>query len=468
MVRRTKIVSTLGPATDTQEVVAALIEAGLDVARLNTSHGSHDEHARRIALVRQEAERLHRPVAILLDLPGLKIRTGRCRGGGAVADGDRVTLVEGSDAELPQIAIDHPGFAEGLSEGDQVLLDDGRIALRVERTGPVRADCVVDAGGALRDRMGVHLPARSVRAPSWTDQDREHLEFGLAQDVDYVAVSFVRCAEEIHRVRQRMAAAGSPVPIVAKIETPQAVDDIERIVQAADAVMVARGDLGVEFSPETVPVLQRRIVAAAKRQLRPVIVATEMLQSMITARRPTRAEASDVAHAVFDGADAVMLSAETAVGHHPPRAIQTMARIVVEAERFQRGKAERPHTAARGSLAESVAFNAADVAEETSASAIVAFTRSGRTARLVSQARSPVPVVALSPDAHTCRRMALLWGVEPRSVDELSRWDELRRAAEAQLVADERIEPGDRFVVVFGAPVGSGAETNSLCVFAAG
>jgi pyruvate kinase len=224
----------------------------------------------------------------------------------------------------------------------------------------------------------------------------------------------------------------------------------------------------VEVSPETVPVLQRRIVACAKRQLRPVIVATEMLQSMVTARRPTRAEASDVAHAVFDGADAVMLSAETAVGDHPPRAVQTMARIVEEAERFQRSRGDRPSSATRGSMAESIAFNAANVAEETGASAIVAFTRSGRTARLVSQARSPVPLVALSPDAHTCRRMSLLWGVEPRGIGELSRWDDLRRAAEAELLAHQLVQPGDRFVVVFGAPVGSGAETNSLCVYQAG
>lgn len=464
MLRRTKIVCTLGPATDSSAAVASLIEAGLDVARLNASHGSHDEHARRIALVRAEAERLRRPVALLLDLPGLKIRTGASRGGG-IAQGETVTLIEGGEAELPEIAIEHEGFAKGLEHGDQVLLDDGRIALRVVGVSAQRADCVVDAGGALRDRMGVHLPARRVQAPSWTEQDRAHLEFGLRQGVDFLAVSFVRSAQEIQQVRQRIASARHCVPIVAKIETPPAVDDLAAIVDASDAVMVARGDLGVEFPPESVPVLQRRIVGMAQQHRKPVIVATEMLQSMVTARRPTRAEASDVAHAVFDGADAVMLSAETAVGSDPARAVQTMARIVVEAERsLLADKGMRPGQAQRDSMAESIAFNAADVAEELGAKAIVAFTRSGRTARLVSQARSSVPLVALSPDPHACRRMALLWGVEPRVAGELSRWEELRRTAEEQLRAESLLQAGDRYVVVFGAPVGSGAETNALCV----
>lgn len=468
MTRRTKIVGTLGPATDDDRVLEALLTDGLDVARLNTSHGTREEHARRIALVRAAAEHLRRPVAILLDLPGLKIRTGTVAGGDAVADQERVWLVEGHEASLPELAIDLEGFAAGLSDGDPVLIDDGRIALRVVDVAGERVECLVEAGGAVRDRMGVHLPTRSVRARSFTEQDQQQLDLALEQQVDFVAVSYVRSAQEIDEVRQRMAQADRRVPIVAKIETLPAVEQLGPIVAAADAVMVARGDLGVEFAPEVVPVLQRRIVGVARQRRRPVIVATEMLQSMVSARRPTRAEASDVAHAVFDGADAVMLSAETAIGNDPARAVRTMARIVVEAERLQQQEASRPGQAKRSSSAESVAFNAADVAEELGAKAIVAFTRSGRTARLVSQARCSVPLWGLSPDAPACRRMALLWGAEPRQVAELSRIDELRSTAERQLRDESSIEPGDRFVVVFGAPVGSGAETNALCVYRAG
>jgi pyruvate kinase len=454
---------------DGQAQLESLVQAGLDVARLNFSHGSREEHAARFADLCAVAQRVGKPVAILQDLCGPKIRTGAFATDRLEAQlGDHVTLVEGSESTYPQIAIQHPGFAAKLAAGDRVLLDDGRIGLRVVEPQGDRVLCSVEIAGQLRDRVGVHLPARSVEGGALTAKDYGDLEFGLELGVDYVAVSFVRRTEDLRETRRFCATLGRSVPLIAKIETPPAVEALEAVVAEADAVMVARGDLGVEFSPEAVPVLQRRIIQVSRRLRKPVIVATEMLQSMVRGTRPTRAEANDVANAVFSGVDAVMLSAETATGAHPALAVQMMARIVQEAERSIRGEVSRPGTAPRASVPESIVFNAADIANEIGAKALVAYTSSGATGHSASQARPEVPLIAFSPSAEVCRRLALCWGVVPYQVDPLAHPDAMVDYANAHLLRTGLLAPGDTFVVVFGSPVGLDSRPNSIQVHTAG
>ena len=469
MSRRAKIICTLGPAVDGRAQLESLVTAGMDVARLNFSHGTHEEHERRFRELRAVAEQAGRAVAILQDLCGLKIRVGSFGGEPPEARiGDEVILVEGASSSYPEIAIQHEGFFRGLQPGDRVQLDDGRVGLRVTKLDGDRVICTVEIPGRLRDRVGVHLPARSLAPGALTDKDRADLAFGLKLGVDYVAISFVREAGDLQTARALCEKLGRVVPLVAKIETPPAIDDLEAVVRASDAVMVARGDLGVEFSPEAVPVLQRRIIRVARELHRPVIVATEMLQSMVEGTRPTRAEANDVANAVFGCADAVMLSAETATGAHPALAVEMMARIVVEAERSVADEVLRPGTAPRESIEESIAFNAADVADEIGAKALVAYTSSGATGRLVSQARPRVPLVAFSPRQDVCRHMALWWGVMPHEAPMLDHPDAMVDFANDSLLAQGVVSPGDTFVVVFGAPVGFQSPTNSLRVRIAG
>jgi pyruvate kinase len=469
MQRRAKIICTLGPAVDGTAKLESLIDAGMDVARLNFSHGTHQEHAARFTELAAVAARHSRAVATLQDLCGPKIRTGAFDPPSPEAElCDEVALIEGSASTYPQIAIGHQGFAARLEPGDRVQLDDGRIGLRVLKVEADRVVCSVEIPGKLRDRVGVHLPARSVEGGALTDKDRVDLEFGLKLGVDYVAVSFVRQAEDLRETRQLCAKLGRVVPLIAKIETPPAVEHLEEVAAEADAVMVARGDLGVEFSPAAVPVLQRQIIRVSRRLRKPVIVATEMLQSMVQGTRPTRAEANDVANAVFTGADAVMLSAETATGEHPALAVQLMARIALEAERAMRGEVTRPGSAPRASVEESLVCNAADIADEIGAKALVAYTASGSTGQLASHARPDVPLVALSPSAEVCRRLALCWGVVPCRVDAMDHPDAMVEFANQHLLRQGMLAPGDSFVVVFGAPVGFGSRTNSIRVRQAG
>ena len=484
----------------------------MDVARLNFSHGSHEEHGRRAAAIRAAADEHDRPVAILQDLCGPKIRCGRFPkapdGSGEdtsangksgtldVTDGQAVDLVEvESDRSFapphgagpPQIPINYQGLAEDLHVGDELLLDDGRVGVRVvEKTDDTRVRATVIHGGQLRDRCGVHIPSRRVRISALTEKDKSDLAFGLSIGVDYVALSFVRTADDIKLVRDITEAWGRPTPIVAKIETPQAIDNLEEILRVTDAVMVARGDLGVELPPERVPILQREILGLARVHQRPVIVATEMLQSMVTETRPTRAESSDVATAVFDGTDAVMLSQETATGNHPPLVVEMMARIIREAEasRFYRPlSSEAPPDAAstsmwdrareagqakgarqRAAVAEAIARSAGEIARQIDARVIVAFTESGLTARYVSKARPTSPIIAFSPNPVTRRRLALLWGVTSFSIEALRDPDEMIERASMSLVANGLASPGDKFVAMFGAPVGVTGSTNSIRV----
>jgi pyruvate kinase len=469
--RLAKIICTLGPASDSPEALVELIEAGMNVARLNFSHGSHEEHAERIRRVRAAAGRCGREVAILQDLCGPKIRTGRFEGGtlDIPLDGE-VWLAETDSANTlaPEgtVLIQYRGLVEDLRVGDVLLLDDGRVNLEVIEAGggKLRARCA--QAGTLRDKVGVHIPAERVRIESLTEKDKQDLSFGLSQGVDYVALSFVRTAAEVRLVRDICEAWGRPTPVVAKLETPQAIEHLEAIVLASDAVMVARGDLGVEFSPEHVPVIQRKILGLARLHQRPAIVATEMMQSMVTSQRPTRAEASDVATAVFDGADAVMLSGETAMGKHPALVVRMMHRIILEAEQsafYRPASVSRP-LADRTRIAESVARGACDITNSVGAKVLVAFTESGLTARFASGARPSAPIIGLSPNAKTLRQLCLLWGVIPIYVEHLRDSDEMIKRAHALLLANGTVTPGDSFVAVFGAPVGVSGTTNAIQV----
>ncbi|GMV15170.1 MAG: pyruvate kinase [Polyangiaceae bacterium] len=459
--RRAKIVCTLGPAVQTPERIAELIAAGMDVARLNFSHGTHADHGRMVELIRDASATAGKPVAILQDLCGPKIRTSSVVPS-SLEVGQSVDLVARAPGDDKTIGVDYDGLHEDLRAGDRILLGDGQVELRVEQVADERVMARVDHGGALRARMGVNLPSHRVRFGGLTQKDREDLAFGLGLGVDYVALSFVRSAADVEELRELCAGHGRPTPIVAKIETPSAVESIESIVQAADAAMVARGDLGVELPPERVPVVQRQIIGTCRALKKPVIVATEMLQSMVDAPRPTRAEASDVAGAVFGGADAVMLSGETATGKFPIRACQMMDRIIREAEAspfFQ------PVPSERGSAtAEAIAHAACSIAREVGAKVIVALTESGGTARLVSKARPMVPLVALSPDERTLRRLALFWGVSPRALDVVTDLEVLAARTRALLVDSGMVAVGDRFVIVYGAPVGGRGSTNALRV----
>lgn len=467
-IRRAKIVCTIGPASESDEMLDALCAAGMDVARLNFSHGSHEEHAVRIKGIRAAADRNKRPIAILQDLCGPKIRAGKFAAGAIeVKTGDHIDLVEGDTEPYPGvIPIGYQGLAEDVRVGDRILVDDGRVVFHVESIGDGKVHTLVEQGGRVQTRAGVFLPSRNLRIDALTDKDKIDLEFGLSHGVDYVGLSFVRQTRDVEQLREICEAFGRPTPIVAKIETPNAIEDLDGIVRAADAVMVARGDLAVEMAPEQVPVLQKRILAVSRRHRRPVIVATEMLQSMVKSTRPTRAEANDVATAVFDGADAVMLSGETASGDHPAIAAGMMARIITMAEgspyyappvdRLEMGKT---------SVSESIARNACDIASEVKAKIIVCFTHSGDTARLVSKGRPHTGIIAFSPIEQTRRRLALVWGVQPRVLSERATVEEeVINLATAYLIAQGLASPGDRVVLVYGAPLNVKGTTNVVRV----
>ncbi len=460
-VRRAKIVCTVGPAVETAEGIRGLVAAGMDVARLNYSHGTHDSHAASARRVREASAAAGRPVALLQDLCGPKIRSADV-GPASVATGGIVELVAADAGDDHTIAVDYPDLADDMRPGDAVLLGDGHVELRVESRRGDRLVCRVVHGGALRARMGVNLPSDRIRVAALTDKDKLDLAHGIELGVDYVALSFVKTAKDVDELRALCEALGRALPIVAKIETPSAIEELDAIVRASDAIMVARGDLGVELPPEDVPVLQKQILGVCREHRRPVIVATEMLQSMVSAPRPTRAEASDVAGAVFDGADAVMLSAETASGQFPVLACNMMDRIIREAEgsRFH----ALPVMECDGSTQEAIAHAACDVAGQVGARVIVALTQSGSTARLVSQARPGVPVVGLSPDARTLHRLCLLWGVSPRFLDVVGDIDELASQVERFLGEAGLVASGERYVMVYGAPLGELGSTNALRV----
>ncbi|MBI4613512.1 MAG: pyruvate kinase [Planctomycetes bacterium] len=424
--RRTKIVATLGPASHDPGTIEDLARAGADVFRLNFSHGSHEDHAAACRLVRAAAEKVGRPLAVLADLSGPKIRCGLFREGKIeLATGARITVTTRDvSGESDLVPSQYAGLASDVGPGDRVLLDDGLIELAVEGVKGTEIACRVVRGGTLRDRKGMNLPGIEVSAPSLTEKDREDARFALSFGADFLALSFVRRPADVEDLRALVRASGHGAAIVAKIEKPEALANIDGVLEAADAVMVARGDLGVELPLEEVPVAQDEIVIRAREKEKPVIVATQMLESMVEHGRPTRAEVSDVSHAVTSGADAVMLSAETASGAHPVLAVETMDRIVRQAEsHLWRQGAFGSIAAGSGEIPPPIPLNLA-VARSTAllsrdllVRAIVVLSSTGRSTRSVSSARPAAPIVAASPDAATCRRNTLLWGAVPVKIE---------------------------------------------------
>ncbi len=466
--RRAKIVATLGPASSSPEVIEQLITHGMDVARLNFSHGRHEDHARALERLRAACRHLGKPVAALQDLQGPKIRTGPLKAGRAgvkLTAGHELTITtEGEvlgDEHLLSTTYVH--LAEDVKPGDRLLIDDGLLELRALSTDGVRLRAEVVEGGLLGEHKGINLPGVALRTEAMSEKDKADLAFGLSHGVDMVALSFVRTAEDVLLCRRLMERAGRVVPIVAKIEKPEAIGCIDDILAAADGLMVARGDLGVEILPERVPGLQKMLCRKGNLAAKPVIIATQMLNSMIEHPRPTRAEASDVANGIWDGADAVMLSGETASGRHPLLAVQMMDRMVREAEADV-----TVHAAPEFSGAGQAAFNevtaaaACRAAEASGAVAIVCFTLSGTTARLLAHFRPRAPIVAFSPDQATRRHCALYWGVEPKIMEPVKNADLMAELVGERLVEDGLARPGDRIVLVYGSPMGVPGQTNSI------
>jgi pyruvate kinase len=450
-IRRTKIVATLGPATESPESLRSLVQAGMNVARLNFSHGRHEDHARMVALLRQVSRELDNPVTILQDLQGPKIRVGRLPDDGLdLAPGERVTLLPEADytGEPGVIPMDYPHLAEEARPGLQILLADGALELRIESLAGRSVICRVVEGGRLTSRKGINVPALALRLPSLTDKDLSDLAFGLAQGVDVVSLSFVRCADDVRALKDLICRRGSDTSVVAKIEKPQAIEDLEAIVAAADGIMVARGDLGVEMSPERVPMLQKRIIELCNRQGRPVITATQMLESMIREPRPTRAEASDVANAILDGTDAVMLSGETAVGVHPTRAVAMMDRIAREVES---GMAFRSYPPAGDTDTHALGEAVTVMDQALRPACIAVLTVNGHTARWVAAARPRAPVAALTNNPRVYHALNLLWGIAPLLVERTeTTFEGLLDLADTTLRARGLAGAGDRILVIGG------------------
>jgi pyruvate kinase len=469
--RRAKIVATVGPACSDATVLERLLAEGVDVARLNFSHGSHEEHAMVLDRIRAASRQLGKAVAVLQDLQGPKIRTGPLAAGRAgvvlVAGAEIVITTEGERAgDERLVSTTYPHLARDVRPGDRLLVDDGLIELRVLSTDGVRARAEVVEGGVLGEHKGINLPGVALRAEALSAKDREDLAFGISHGVDFVALSFVRSPEDVVACRAEMERVGRVVPVIAKIEKPEAIERLDAIVAAADGVMIARGDLGVEILPERVPLLQKEICRKANAAARPVIIATQMLNSMIDHPRPTRAEASDVANAVWDGADAVMLSGETASGKYPLAAVQMLDRIVREAEaavppREVRIAAFRPGEHAPAP-AEVIAAAACDAAAVSGSVAICCFTLRGDTARQLARYRPAMPVVAFSPDQSIRRRLALNWGVVPKVMEPLKNADLMAEMVAARLLEEGMARVGDRVILVHGSPLGLPGQTNSI------
>jgi pyruvate kinase len=459
-VRRTKIVATIGPACRDPETLARMVEAGLDVARLNFSHGTREEHAENVRRVREAASRAGRQVAILQDLPGPKLRIGPLREDLIdLRPGDELTLACGSEepGDAHRISVGWPGLAGSVEAGDVIYLADGRIRLRVSASRDGEVDTTVEIGGALASRQGLNLPGNTRGLPAVPHEDLELLRFGESIGVDLVALSFVREPSDITEVRRH-----TRIPLIAKIEKPQAVEQAEQIIRAADCVMVARGDLGIELPIEDVPVVQKQLLRLAGKLARPSITATQMLDSMVASSRPTRAEVTDVANAILDGTDAVMLSQETAVGAYPVEAVAMLASIAERTERelpYEGWNEERVSRDGRDP-AYTVAHGACEAARELNLAALLVPTLSGRSARLISAHRPQVPIYALSPGKETVRRCALMWGVEAGSMARCEITEQLIHDAVRRAVELGWVRRGDRVGITAGLPSGRPGTTS--------
>jgi pyruvate kinase len=464
--RRAKIVCTIGPATSSPEQVGALVGAGMDIARLNFSHGSAADHAAAYSAVRAASDAAGRAVGVLADLQGPKLRIGKLTGGAAVlAGGARLVIaVSGATGTPDRLSTPYAALPDDVRPGDTILLADGTVELRVVASGAGEVECLVARGGTIRDHSGMNLPGVAVSTPSLTGKDVDDLRFALRLGVDLVALSFVRSPDDAGAVRAVMDDEGFRVPVIAKLERPEALERLEAVIDTFDGMMVARGDLGVETALERVPLVQKRAIDLCRRRAKPVIVATEMLESMVERNRPTRAEASDVANAVLDGADALMLSAETSIGRHPIEAVTTMARIITASETRPEPAPSRSRIEPPLPQEEAIALGAVMVGRAVGAKALVAFTLSGMGARLLAAQRPSLPVLAFTPDPRVRSQLALVWGVETFLEPAPADTDEMTAHVDRAMLELGRADAGDAVVVVAGTPPGTEASTNTLRV----
>jgi len=467
--RRAKIVATLGPATSSYENLRAIIDAGVNVARMNLSHGSYEVHEEVYANVRRAAADAGQPVAVLVDLQGPKIRLGKFADGPhELAVGDIFTITtEDVPGTKELVGTTFKGLPQDVKPGDFLLIDDGKVKVKVLDTDGVRVRTEVVVAGPVSNNKGINLPGVAVNVPALSEKDEADLRWGLGLGADYIALSFVRNAADITRVHEIMAEEGRKVPVIAKIEKPQAVDALEEIIDAFDGIMVARGDLAVELPLEAVPVVQKRAVELCRRMAKPVIVATQMLESMTHSPVPTRAEASDVANAVLDGADAVMLSGETSVGEYPVITVQTMARIIESTEEHGLERIAPLGTKPR-TQGGAITLAAAEVAEFVEAKFLCVFTESGDSARRMSRLRERIPMKAFTPDEAIRRRMNLTWGIESFLVDRVPHTDAMYKQVDEILLEKKLAAIGDRVVVISGSPPGISGSTNDLRVHVIG
>ena len=464
--RRAKIVATLGPASHTTEQIRALVDAGMDVARLNLSHGNYDDHLQTYHAVREASDASGRGVGILADLQGPKIRLGTFASGPVLLEPGAEFIVTTDDVpgDATMVSTTHKGLTDDVRPGDVVLVDDGRIELRVTSVVGTQVHTTVVEGGRVSDHKGFNLPGVPVSVPALSDKDVEDLRWALRTGVDLIALSFVRSPDDIKGVRAIMESEGIFVPVLAKVEKPQAIDNLAEIIEAFDGVMVARGDLGVELPLEQVPLVQKRAIQMCRQAGKPVIVATQMLETMIGSTRPTRAEASDVANAVLDGADALMLSGETSVGHNPRLVVETMSRIIerVESEALERIP-ELVHEV-HGSTARALTSAAVNVAQYIDATHLIAFTETGRSARLIARWRCDTPLLAFTPNPRVRSQLALVWGVETFLVSQVRHTDDMVVQVDRALLDIGRASIGERVVIVAGVPPGVPGGTNGMRV----
>ena len=462
-IRRTKIVATIGPASNTPEMIRKLISAGMNVARLNFSHGSYEDHAKVIQYLREVSDEMDTPVTLLQDLQGPKIRVGKLKGdqlmlpkGGIFS----IIPMEDYQGEPDVIPIDYPHAAEEAAPGMSILLDDGLLALKITAIRRNALICVVEDGGMLKNRKGVNFPNLTLKLPSLTDKDKQDLEFGLKHGVDWVSLSFVRSATDITKLRDFITAAGYKKPLIAKIEKPQAIDHLDEIIEVSDGIMVARGDLGVEMNPEKVPLLQKHIIEQCNRKSKPVITATQMLESMIHEPRPTRAEANDVANAIIDGTDCTMLSGESAVGEYPVKAVEMMNRIAMEVE----SKIEfRTYPSAEHSEIGAICEAVNRIEKVIPVSAIAVLTSSGRSAKFSAAGRPKAPIYALTNDSVVYHGLNLLWGIHPILIKQLCEsFDEMIGFAEVNIRDHQTVKTGEKIIVIAGIPPNIPGGTNCL------
>lgn len=472
MANRTKIVATIGPSSSRKAVLRKMLLAGMNVARLNFSHGEYTEHEKVIQHIRSLSEQMGKPVGILLDLQGPKIRTGKLLEGKPVQLERNATVqittrdVDGGTGGL--ISTTYKRLPKDVGEGDTILIDDGMIELRVVSVAKDTVTCKVIQGGVLKEHKGINLPGIPVSVPSLTEKDRRDLDFGIRAGVDYIALSFVRKANDIIRIKAILEELESEIPVIAKIEKPEAVSNLDRILEVADGVMIARGDLGVEMKPEEVPTIQKRIIRKAIAANKPVITATQMLETMIEHPVPTRAEASDVANAIIDGTDAIMLSGETAVGRYPVKAVKMMSRIAAVAEGspfmhynlpFKRDPKEL--------VAHAVSQSAVDILQELNAKAIIAFSVSGKTSKLISKQRPAKPVFSFSPSTSVYKRLSLIWGITPFLIPPISDAKKIIQAGEDMLVERRFLRKEDLIIIVTGLALKKGS-TNMIKIHRVG